>query len=39
MIQTGTHSYKYLLRYELRDEKSLCTGQIANLQGDLDVDL
>ena len=33
MIQTGIHSYKYLLRYELRDEK------IAHFQGDLDFDL
>ena len=24
MIQTGIHSYKYLLRYELRDEITLC---------------
>ena len=37
MIQTGIHSYKYLLRYELRDEKTL--SKIAHFQGDLDFDL
>ena len=38
MIQTGIHSYKYLLRYELRDEKKN-TMKIAHFQGDLDFEL
>ena len=36
MIQIGIHSYKYLLIYELKEEKN--TMKIAHFQGDLDFD-
>ena len=36
MIHIGIHSYKYLLRYGLREEKN--TMQIAHFQGDLSFD-
>ena len=37
MIQIGIHSYKYLLIYEIREEKN--TKKIAHFQNDLDFEL